>query len=112
MPTLATVMQRFWSWLAVELVRRAGLVALVGLIITLVLGYGITRLEFATGQDSYLNKSDQMYKDNVAYQNLFGGQAMLGLVTMDEGHTVDELFDADGHRPVASRCTTTSPPSG
>ncbi len=90
------MMQRFWSWLAVELGKRAGLVALIGLIMTLVLGYGITRLEFATGQDSYLNKDDQVYIDNVAYQNLFGGQAMLGLITMDEGHTIAELFDADG----------------
>ena len=92
----ARMMQRFWSWLAVELGRHAGLVALVGLIITLVLGFGITRLEFATGQDSYLNKDDEVYIDNVAYQDLFGGQAMLGLITMDEGHTIAELFDADG----------------
>src|SRR4029453_7475252 len=28
----------------------------------------------------------------VAYQRLFGGQAMLTLVTMDKGHTVNELF--------------------
>jgi hypothetical protein len=90
------MMQRFWSWLAVELGKRAGLVALIGLIMTLVLGYGITRLEFATGQDSYLNKDDEVYIDNVAYQTLFGGQAMLGLITMDEGHTIAELFDADG----------------
>src|SRR3954470_4442366 len=90
------MMQRFWSWLAVELGRRAGLVAIIGLLITLVLGYGATRLEFATGQDSYLNKSDQIYKDNVKYQNLFGGQAMLGLVTMADGHAVNELFDASG----------------
>ncbi len=89
-------MQRFWSRLAVELGKRAGLVSVVGLIITLGLGYGITKLEFATGQDSYLNKTDQVYKDSVAYQDLFGGQAMLTVITMDEGHTVDELFTADG----------------
>jgi predicted RND superfamily exporter protein len=93
---MVAAMQRFWSWLAVTLGRRAGVVGLIGLIITLVLGFGITRLEFATGQDSYLNKTDQVYQDSVAYQGLFGGQAMLGLVTMDDGHTVDELFDADG----------------
>ena len=58
------------------------------------LGFGITQLDFATGQDSYLNKSDQVYKDNVAYQSLFGGQAMLTVITMDPGHTVDELFTA------------------
>ena len=89
-------MQRFWSRLAVELGKRAGLVSLVGLIVTLTLGYGITKLEFATGQDSYLNKSDQVYKDNVAYQDLFGGQAMLTVISMDEGHTVDELFTPEG----------------
>ena len=95
-------MQRFWSWLAVELGKRAGLVALVGLILTLAFGYGITRLEFATGQDSYLNKDDEVYVDNVAYQDLFGGQAMLGLITMDEGHTIAELFDADGIAQLTS----------
>jgi hydrophobe/amphiphile efflux-3 (HAE3) family protein len=89
-------MQRFWSRLAVELGKRAGVVSLVGLIITLTLGYGITQLEFATGQDSYLNKSDQVYKDSVAYQDLFGGQAMLTVISMDDGHTVDELFTPDG----------------
>ncbi|MDQ6852977.1 MAG: MMPL family transporter [Actinomycetota bacterium] len=85
-------MQRFWRYIAVELGKRAGLVAVIGLLVTLILGLGITRLEFSTGQDSYLNKSDTVYKDNVAYQKLFGGQAMLTLVTMEKGHTVNELF--------------------
>lgn len=90
------MMQRFWSWLAVEVGKRAGVVALVGLIITLVLGFGITRLDFATGQDSYLNKEEDVYQDSVAYQDLFGGQAMLAAISMDTGHTIDEIFDADG----------------
>ena len=85
-------MERFWRFIAVELGKRAGLVSVIGLLVTLILGFGITRLEFSTGQDSYLNKSDTVYKDNVAYQRLFGGQAMLTLVTMDKGHTVNELF--------------------
>ena len=91
-------MHRFWSRLAVELGKRAGLVSVIGLLVTLILGLGITRLEFATGQDSYLNKSDQVYKDNVAYQDLFGGQAMLTVITMDPGHTVDELFTPQGQQ--------------
>ena len=85
-------MERFWRFIAVELGKHAGLVSVIGLLVTLILGFGITRLEFSTGQDSYLNKSDTVYKDNVAYQRLFGGQAMLTLVTMDKGHTVNELF--------------------
>ncbi|MCB0977526.1 MAG: MMPL family transporter, partial [Acidimicrobiales bacterium] len=86
-------MKRFWSNLAVQLGKRAGLVSVVGLIITLVLGLGIPKLQFATGQDSYLNKNDQVAKDNVAYQDLFGGQLMVVLFTMDEGHKVSELME-------------------
>jgi hydrophobe/amphiphile efflux-3 (HAE3) family protein len=85
--------KKFWSTLAVQLGKRAGVVSVVGLVMTLVLGVGITQLEFSTGQDSYLNKEDQVAKDNVAYQELFGGQIMVVLFTMDEGHTVAELAE-------------------
>ena len=95
-------MQHFWSVLAVQLGKRAGLVSVVGLLVTLVLGLGITQLEFATGQDSYLNKDDQVYIDNVAYQDLFGGQAMLTVISMDDGHTVDELFTAENREQFAA----------
>jgi len=66
----------------------------VGGLLTVGLGFGTTKLKFSTDQSNYLNKSDQIYKDNVAYQKLFGGEAMLTLVTMDPGHTVAELFTA------------------
>ena len=71
------------------------------------LGAGITQLEFATGQDSYLNKDEQVYKDSVAYQDLFGGQAMLTLVTMDEGQHRRRPVHPGGHRAV--RPTSTRP---
>lgn len=87
-------MQRFWSQLAVVLGKRVGLVSVVGLILMGLAGLGITQLKFATGQDSYLNSDEQVATDNVAYQKLFGGQAMLTVITMDEGHAIDELFDA------------------
>jgi hydrophobe/amphiphile efflux-3 (HAE3) family protein len=83
---------RIWSWLGLNLGKHAGIVSVIGLLVTLTLGFGITKLEFATGQDSYLNKSDQVYKDNVSYQSLFGGQAMLTLYTMDKGKDVSDLF--------------------
>ena len=94
-------MKRFWGALAVQLGKRAGLVSIVGLIVTLSLGAGISRLQFATGQDSYLNKTDQVYKDNLAYQKLFGGEAMLVLITMDQGHTVAELARPDNQTVFA-----------
>jgi hydrophobe/amphiphile efflux-3 (HAE3) family protein len=76
--------KKFWSQLAVFLGKRAGLVAATGLLITGIMGFGLTKLEFATGQDSYLNPSDQVAKDNVAYQELFGGQIMIVLFTLEE----------------------------
>ncbi|MEY2571712.1 MAG: uncharacterized protein QOE63_2062, partial [Acidimicrobiaceae bacterium] len=93
-------MHRFWSVLAVQLGKHAVAVSAALLAVTVGLGLGISKLEFATGQDSYLNKSDQVYKDNLVYQSLFGGQAMLTVITMDEGHTVDELFTADGMKQM------------
>ncbi len=89
-------MQNMWSWLAVNLGRKAGLVTTIGLLLTVALGYGITNLDFATGQDSYLNSGDQVFKDNVTYQDLFGGQAMLSVISMDDDHFVDELFTSEG----------------
>jgi uncharacterized protein len=85
-------MRRVWAWMGLNFGKHAGIVGVVGLAITLVLGVGITKLDFATGQDSYLNKDEQVYKDSVAYQNLFGGQAMLTLFTMERGQTVTDLF--------------------
>src|SRR3954452_3184466 len=85
-----------WAWLGLNLGKHAGIVAIVGIVLTIFFGYGITKLDFATGQDSYLNKSDTVYKDSVAYQDLFGGQAMLTLVTMDKGKSVVDLFTGDG----------------
>ncbi|NLV55683.1 MAG: MMPL family transporter [Acidimicrobiales bacterium] len=93
-------MQRFWSWLAVQLGRRAGLVSVIGLLVTVGLGLGITQLEFATGQDSYLNADDQIAKDNVAYQELFGGQIMIVLFTMDDGSDVIDLTTGDNRQTI------------
>jgi uncharacterized protein len=86
---------KFWGWLGLNAGKHWILVLSIGGVMTLVLGYGATKLEFSTGQENYLNKNEQVYKQNVAYQDLFGGQAMLTLVTMDKGHTVRELFTAD-----------------
>jgi len=94
--------QRFWSWMAVNLGRHAGLVAVIGLVFTVVLGLGITRLEFATGQDSYLNADDQVAQDNLEYQELFGGQALLTAIEVPEGSTVDSLFTPEGVAAMAA----------
>src|SRR4249920_1109615 len=108
-------MDRFWSWLGLNLGKHWIAVLAIGAILTVGLGYGTTKLEFSTSQSNYLNASDQVYKDNVAYQNLFGGQAMVTLVTMAPGHTVAELFTPDGiaqWKDVERRITESGQVSG
>ena len=46
-----------------QTMRLVIIVLSIGLLVTLGLGYGITQLDFATGQDCYLNKSDEVYQD-------------------------------------------------
>lgn len=92
------MMKRFWSNLAVQLGRRATIVALVVAVLTVGLGFGTTKLEFATGQDSYLNNDEQIAKDNRAYQELFGGQIMVVMFSLDEGTNLTDLVTGDNQK--------------
>ena len=89
-------MHKFWSWLGLNLGKH-WIAVLRRRRRRSPSGSATARpsSKFSTDQSNYLNKSDQVYKDNVAYQKLFGGEAMVTLVTMDPGHTVAELFTAD-----------------
>ena len=77
----------------------------VGLILTGIFGFGITKLDFATDQDSYLNKDDQVYIDSVDYQDLFGGQAMFSVLRTDPGSDVVDLMSADNQEVFVAIAT-------
>jgi hydrophobe/amphiphile efflux-3 (HAE3) family protein len=85
-------MRRYWEWLGLNLGKRAGTVGVVGLLVTLLLGLGLSQLHFSTSNSDYLNKSDPAYHDNTRYESLFGGDPMATLITMKPGTTVDNLF--------------------
>jgi hypothetical protein len=85
-------MEQFWRQLGWNLGKRWYVVLVVALAITAALAPGLSRLEFATGQDSYLNPESREAVDNVVFQDAFGGEAVVLLFTMDEGRSVDELF--------------------
>ena len=85
-------MKRFWSWLAVWCGKNAGIVAVLGLLITLTMGVGASKLKFEASQASYLNRSDKIYQDDLHYETLFGGQAMVVMISMDKGKTIDQFF--------------------
>lgn len=94
-------MQRFWRWLAVYLGKNAGLISGIGLVLTAILGFGTTKLHFATGQDSYLDPKSDIAIDNVAYQKLFGGQAMVTLITLNPGEDLVDYVTGDKGKQIA-----------
>jgi hydrophobe/amphiphile efflux-3 (HAE3) family protein len=85
-------MRNAWSWLGLNLGKRAGTVSVIGLAITIVLGLGLTQLKFVTSNASYLNPSDQAQIENQNYQKLFGGDPIVTMFTMKPGNTIDNLF--------------------
>lgn len=85
-------MRNAWSWLGLNLGKRAGTVAAIGLVVTLVLGLGMTQLKFVTSNKSYLNATDKAQIENHQYQLLFGGDPLVTMFTMHPGTTTDNLF--------------------
>ncbi len=85
-------MRRTWEWLGLNLGKRAGTVAIIGLLVTMVLGLGIVKLRFTTSNSDYLNTNDPAWINNVNYEKVFGGDPMVVLFTMKPGTTVDNLL--------------------
>jgi len=90
------MMRRFWAAMGLYLGKHVAIVAGVVLVVSIALAaLGLPKLEFATGQDSYLNNDEEIAIDNLRYQDLFGGQAMLSLFVAQEDQTVVDLLTGD-----------------
>lgn len=84
-----------WRSIGRWLSRRTLVVAAAVVVVTALATLGLGRLDFATGQDSYIDPGSQVAKDNERYQLLFGGENMVVLFTVPEGRTVVDLLTAD-----------------
>ncbi len=82
-------MEQFWRKAGVRLGKQWKVVLAVVIVITVLLGFGATQIEFATGQDSYLNPDSQTAIDNVEFQGNFGGETVILLFTAEDGADVD-----------------------
>ncbi len=88
-------MGRGWTAIADAITKRPGVVLALSIVVSVALAAGATRLDFATGQDSYLNSDSQIAVDNTQYQDLFGGQAIVIVLSAPEGGRATDLLDAD-----------------
>jgi predicted RND superfamily exporter protein len=82
-------MEQFWRNAGLQLGKQWKAVIAVVIVITAVLAIGATQIEFATGQDSYLNPDSQIAIDNVEFQSSFGGETVILLFTAEDGADVD-----------------------
>ena len=89
------MMEQFWRRTGVALGKHWKIVAVVVVLITVVLGFGARQIEFATGQDSYLNSDSQIAIDNVAFQDDFGGETVILLFSAEEGYDISDLYEGD-----------------
>ncbi|MFZ4719285.1 MAG: efflux RND transporter permease subunit [Ilumatobacteraceae bacterium] len=87
-------MRTWWRSIGTWLSRHTLVVLLAVLALTAVFAIGLNRLDFATGQDSYIDPASQVAKDNRAYQSLFGGENMVVLFTLQGDQQLEALFTA------------------
>jgi hydrophobe/amphiphile efflux-3 (HAE3) family protein len=85
-------MEQFWRNTGIQLGKQWKIVFVVMLVITGVLALGASKIEFATGQDSYLNPESQIALDNVAFQDDFGGETIILLFSAEGDTKIPELF--------------------
>lgn len=89
-------MERFWRAAGVALGKYWKWVIAGLMLVTVLLGLGATRIEFATGQDSYLNPDSQTAIDNREYQSYFGGETVILLFSANrDGVDVSDLFEGE-----------------
>ncbi len=88
-------MEQFWRNAGRQLGKQWKAVLAVVVVLTGVLAIGATRIEFATGQDSYLNPDSQIAIDNVEFQGSFGGETVILLFNAQDGADVSDLLKGD-----------------
>ncbi|MDX2379500.1 MAG: MMPL family transporter [Acidimicrobiia bacterium] len=89
------MMEQFWRATGVALGKYWKIVAAVVVVLTILFGFGLRNLEFATGQDSYLNPESQIAEDNVIFQEAFGGETVILLFTATGDAEVPDLFEGE-----------------
>ena len=90
-------MEHFWRRTGFNLGRRWPVVLISFLVITAIMAAAAANLDFATGQDSYLDDSDQIAIDNELFQDEFSGETIILLFQAEDGSDISTLYNGDGN---------------
>lgn len=86
------------SWIR----RRPVVLLATALCAALALSFGIPRLQFQTGQNTLLDPSSRIARDNDRFQRQFGGDPLLVLFeTPPDGATIEQLFTKENRETLA-----------
>jgi len=96
-------MERVWRQLGLLLGKYWWAVLAGVVVVTGILAFGARQIEFATGQDSYLNSDSQAAIDNVKFQEQFGGEAVILLFTADDDAAIIPDLFSDANRNELAR---------
>ena len=72
-PREGVFLERFWNGLSRFICNWRFAIWALAVVAVIVAGFGIARIEFDTQQDTLVSPNSQVFKDNVKYQDLFGG---------------------------------------
>ena len=96
-------MESFWRNLGVTLGKRWAVVLIAFGVVTAVLAVGLTNLEFATGQDSYLDDDSQTAIDNEVFQDNFGGETLILLFQATDDADIAGILSRGDNRAEFER---------
>ncbi len=87
-------MERLWRRLSAGVTRHPGRLLVAAAAVVALLAVGLPRLEFVTGQETMVDPGSDVYRINERYQDTFGGEPMLILLTGDiRALTTGAAFD-------------------
>lgn len=76
-------MTQLWTWVSAVVRRHPARLVAVAAAGALVLGAGVGALDFVTSQETLVDPGSEAFEDNARFQETFGGEAMMVLLTGD-----------------------------
>jgi uncharacterized protein len=86
--------------LAALVTRRPWWVIGAALLVLVVLAVGLPRLVFETTQEGLIGEGHPLAATNAEFQEEFGGEALLLVLSAHEGHRIDDLFTGENRRQL------------
>ncbi|MBS4032266.1 MAG: MMPL family transporter [Clostridiales bacterium] len=90
-------MQRFFLFLSEKVGKRPVLTVFIAILVTIVLVSGVTRNQMATGNETFIKTSTDIYQSNLHLEGMFGGE---NIVIRFKSEDIHSLLTADNMVPL------------